>query len=99
MPRIIGGRYGLSSKEFDPDCVMAIFRELTLTSPKRRFTAGIIDDVTGLSLTPVPAELPVTHRLSALFYGLGSDGTVSAAKMPFRSSAVIRITTPGAFCL
>ena len=47
MPRIIGGRYGLSSKEFDPDCVMAIFRELTLTSPKRRFTAGIIDDVTG----------------------------------------------------
>lgn len=80
LPRIIGGRYGLSSKEFDPDCVMAIFRELTLTSPKRRFTAGIIDDVTGLSLTPVPAELPVTHRLSALFYGLGSDGTVSAAK-------------------
>lgn len=59
---------------------MAIFRELTLTSPKRRFTSGIIDDVTGLSLAPVPAELPVTHRLSALFYGLGSDGTVSAAK-------------------
>ncbi len=80
LPRVTGGRYGLSSKEFDPDCVMAIFRELTLTSPKRRFTVGIMDDVTGLSLTQVPANLPVSHRLSALFYGLGSDGTVSAAK-------------------
>lgn len=80
LPRVTGGRYGLSSKEFDPDCVMAIFRELTLTSPKRRFTVGIMDDVTGLSLAPVAANLPVSHRLSALFYGLGSDGTVSAAK-------------------
>lgn len=80
LPRVTGGRYGLSSKEFDPDCVMAIFRELTLTSPKRRFTVGIMDDVTGLSLAPVPANLLVSHRLSALFYGLGSDGTVSAAK-------------------
>ena len=80
LPKIIGGRYGLSSKEFDPDCVMAIFHELTLSSPKRRFTSGIMDDVTGLSLAQIPAELSATHHLSALFYGLGSDGTVSAAK-------------------
>ncbi|WP_324015255.1 pyruvate:ferredoxin (flavodoxin) oxidoreductase [Aeromonas hydrophila] len=85
LPRVIGGRYGLSSKEFNPVCVQAIFDELALDSPRPRFTVGIFDDVTGLSL-PLPAldysspGLGNQHKLEALFYGLGSDGTVSAAK-------------------
>lgn len=80
MPRIIGGRYGLSSKEFDPACVMAIFNELDKSAPKPRFTVGIYDDITGLSL-PLPTDAPSrNYELQALFYGLGSDGTVSATK-------------------
>lgn len=58
LPRVIGGRYGLSSKEFGPDCVMAVFNELSHAKPKSRFTVGIYDDVTNLSLpcqkTPCP---------------------------------------------
>lgn len=84
LPRVIGGRYGLSSKEFGPACVQAVFDELALDNPRPRFTVGIFDDVTGLSL-PLPAIDHGQHRagqrkLEALFYGLGSDGTVSAAK-------------------
>ncbi|OCG70772.1 pyruvate:ferredoxin (flavodoxin) oxidoreductase [Gilliamella sp. Occ3-1] len=80
MPLIIGGRYGLSSKEFDPRCVLAIFNELGLDKPKPRFTVGIYDDITGLSL-PLPHQsIPQKSALEALFYGLGSDGTVSATK-------------------
>jgi len=85
LPRVTGGRYGLSSKEFNPACVQAIFDELALDNPRPRFTVGIFDDVTGLSL-PLPAldysspGLGNRHKLEALFYGLGSDGTVSAAK-------------------
>lgn len=80
LPLIIGGRYGLSSKEFDPRCVLAIFNELNRDQPKPRFTVGIYDDVTGLSL-PLPEETtPQKSELEALFYGLGSDGTVSATK-------------------
>ena len=81
LPRVIGGRYGLS-KEFNPACVQAIFDELALDNPLPRFTVGIFDDVTGLSL-PLPTLDPGIgnqHKLEALFYGLGSDGTVSAAK-------------------
>lgn len=80
MPMIIGGRYGLSSKEFDPKCVIAIFNELTKPQPKARFTVGIFDDVTGLSLTLPEQGIPQKSALEALFYGLGSDGTVSATK-------------------
>lgn len=80
LPKIINGRYGLSSKEFDPDCVMAIFNELQQESPKRRFTVGINDDVTHLSIASIPANLSTQHDLTALFYGRGSDGTVSATK-------------------
>ncbi|SQA83589.1 pyruvate-flavodoxin oxidoreductase [Citrobacter freundii] len=59
LPRVIGGRYGLSSKEFGPDCVMAVFTELSSAKPKPRFTVGIYDDVTNLSL-PLPENtLPV----------------------------------------
>ncbi len=81
MPTVIGGRYGLSSKEFTPPMVVGIFDELALPKPRPRFTVGITDDVTRLSL-PYPADLdlegPDTHR--AVFYGLGSDGTVGANK-------------------
>ncbi len=81
LPRVIGGRYGLSSKEFGPACVQAVFDELALANPRPRFTVGIFDDITGLSL-PLPTSVPpASHlKLEALFYGLGSDGTVSAAK-------------------
>ncbi len=77
---VIGGRYGLGSKEFTPQDVAAVFAELAATSPKRRFTVGITDDVTRLSL---PRDRDFTVRStarSAVFYGLGSDGTVGANK-------------------
>jgi pyruvate-ferredoxin/flavodoxin oxidoreductase len=80
-PRIIGGRYGLSSKEFTPAMVKAVFDELTAAAPRNHFTIGIHDDVTHTSLDYDPAfstEEPETVR--ALFYGLGSDGTVGANK-------------------
>jgi len=78
-PRIIGGRYGLSSKEFTPAMIKAIFDEMKREHPKNHFTIGIHDDVTHTSLTYDPTfstEDPQTVR--ALFYGLGADGTVSA---------------------
>ncbi len=80
-PRIIGGRYGLSSKEFTPAMVKAVFDELAKEKPKNHFTVGITDDVTHTSLPYDPdfsTEDPQTVR--AMFYGLGSDGTVSANK-------------------
>ncbi|NUU66525.1 pyruvate:ferredoxin (flavodoxin) oxidoreductase [Enterobacteriaceae bacterium BIT-l23] len=80
LPKVTGGRYGLSSKEFGPDCALAVFRELQADRPKSRFTVGIYDDVTHLSLPLTASNLPSDARLSALFYGLGSDGTVSATK-------------------
>ena len=80
MPAIIGGRYGLSSKEYTPAMAAAVFAELAADQPKRRFTVGINDDVTHLSL-PVPADFRTsTDALTAVFFGLGSDGTVGAAK-------------------
>ena len=81
QPRIIGGRYGLSSKEFTPAMVKGIFDELGKAKPKNHFTIGIDDDVTHTSLAYDPefsTEDPRTVR--ALFYGLGSDGTVGANK-------------------
>jgi pyruvate-ferredoxin/flavodoxin oxidoreductase len=80
-PRIIGGRYGLSSKEFTPAMVKAVLDELKKPNPKNHFTIGIVDDVTHTSLSYDPefsADDPRTVR--ALFYGLGSDGTVGANK-------------------
>jgi pyruvate-ferredoxin/flavodoxin oxidoreductase len=81
IPRIIGGRYGLSSKEFTPAMGKAVLDELKKLQPKNHFTAGIVDDVTHTSLNYDPefsTEDPRTVR--ALFYGLGSDGTVGANK-------------------
>ncbi len=80
MPKVTSGRYGLSSKEFTPSMVKAIFDNLSTSEPKRRFTVGIVDDVTHLSLpiTEPLDVLPGVHQ--ALFYGLGSDGTVGANK-------------------
>jgi pyruvate-ferredoxin/flavodoxin oxidoreductase len=81
IPRIIGGRYGLSSKEFTPACVKAVFDECLLAEAKRHFTVGIVDDVTHLSLPVKRMQAIVpTDRVCSLFYGLGSDGTVSANK-------------------
>lgn len=76
---IIGGRYGLSSKNTDPTHIHAVYEELKKDNPKVEFTIGITDDVTHLSLDPVPLECKVDYT-SCLFYGLGSDGTVSANK-------------------
>jgi pyruvate-ferredoxin/flavodoxin oxidoreductase len=81
MPRVAGGRYGLSSKEFTPAMVAGVFAELDREQPRRRFTIGIDDDVSGTSVEYDPAfdiESPDTVR--AIFFGLGSDGTVSANK-------------------
>jgi len=82
MPKIIGGRYGLASKEFTPGMVKAVFDELAQASPRRQFTIGIHDDVTQLSLPwdeglRTDASRQLQH---AVFWGLGSDGTVSANK-------------------
>src|SRR5579883_1928351 len=79
--RVIGGRYGLASKEFTPAMVKAVYDELRNPSPKNHFTVGIHDDVTHTSLdydTEFSTEDPSTVR--ALFYGLGADGTVGANK-------------------
>ena len=81
MPLVIGGRYGLSSKEFTPAMVVGIVNEMGLAAPRPRFTVGINDDVTMTSLPFDPnldIEDPATLR--AVFYGLGSDGTVGANK-------------------
>jgi pyruvate-ferredoxin/flavodoxin oxidoreductase len=78
--RVIGGRYGLGSKEFNPAMAAAVFTEASLDDPKSRFTVGIVDDVTHLSLTvDDDFEVGTGHR-SAVFYALGSDGTVGANK-------------------
>jgi pyruvate-ferredoxin/flavodoxin oxidoreductase len=80
-PRIVGGRYGLSSKEFTPAMVKAVFDELAKERPKNHFTIGIVDDVTGTSLAFDRAlDIEPDEVVRAVFYGLGSDGTVSANK-------------------
>jgi pyruvate-ferredoxin/flavodoxin oxidoreductase len=81
FPKITGGRYGLSSKEFTPSMVIPVFDELKNSKPKNHFTVGIIDDVTNTSLPFDPnfsIEPPETFR--GKFYGLGADGTVGANK-------------------
>ncbi len=76
---IVGGRYGMGSKDTNPNHINGIYEELKKDAPKEEFTVGIVDDVTGLSLDVAPIELNSDYT-SCLFYGLGSDGTVSANK-------------------
>lgn len=80
-PTIIGGRYGLGSKDFTPAMVKAVFDELCAEKPKRRFTVGITDDITGLSLKVDDTfDIEAPEVVRAVFFGLGSDGTVGANK-------------------
>ncbi|HYQ47592.1 MAG TPA: pyruvate:ferredoxin (flavodoxin) oxidoreductase, partial [Thermodesulfovibrionales bacterium] len=80
-PMVVGGRYGLGSKDFTPAMVKAVFDNLSQSGPKNHFTVGIDDDVTGTSL-PVDPSFSIEGKdvYRALFYGLGSDGTVGANK-------------------
>ncbi len=79
--RVIGGRYGLGSKEFTPAMVKAVFAELVKDEPKRHFTVGIVDDVTGLSLAVDETfQVEPADTVRAVFFGLGADGTVGANK-------------------
>jgi len=79
-PRVIGGRYGLSSKEFTPAMAKAVFDEAAKAEPRNGFTVGIIDDVTRTSLAVDPTFSTDHAKVRAVFYGLGSDGTVGANK-------------------
>jgi pyruvate-ferredoxin/flavodoxin oxidoreductase len=81
MPMVIGGRYGLSSKEFTPSMVKAVFDELAKDHPQNHFTVGITDDVTHTSLAYDPEfSIEADDVVRSIFYGLGSDGTVGANK-------------------
>ena len=81
IPRVIGGRYGLSSKEFTPAMAKAVFDHLKAKSPKNHFTVGINDDVSGTSIdVDTSFSLDDSAWTQALFFGLGSDGTVGANK-------------------
>ncbi|MBD2609879.1 pyruvate:ferredoxin (flavodoxin) oxidoreductase [Nostoc punctiforme FACHB-252] len=78
---IVGGRYGLSSKEFTPGMIKAVFDNLATIHPKNHFTIGINDDVTHTSLNYDPEfSIEPNNIIKAIFYGLGADGTVSANK-------------------
>ena len=93
LPQVVGGRYGLASKEFTPAMVKAVFDNLAAETPRNHFTVGIDDDVTHRSLAVDPSwQLPSSdaagerrgESFEALFYGLGSDGTVGANKNTIR---------------
>src|SRR6476660_3392479 len=80
-PLVVGGRYGLSSKEFTPGMVKALFDTLAETRPKNHFTVGIMDDVTHTSLAyDATFDIEPADVTTAVFYGLGADGTVGANK-------------------
>ena len=93
LPRVVGGRYGLSSKEFTPGMIKGVYDELAKDAPRNQFTVGIIDDVTHSNLDWDPTYRNASHAdtFQALFYGLGSDGTVSANK---NSIKIIGDATP-----
>lgn len=83
MPLVLGGRYGLGSKDLTPKDAMAVFHNGEVNEPKRKFTVGIVDDVTQLSLPPVSLDkLPKADEsvTECVFFAMGSDGTVSANK-------------------
>ena len=92
MPLVIGGRFGLASKEFTPAMAAAVFAELAKPAPKNHFTVGIVDDVSGTSLTVDRSfSTEPDDVVRAVFYGLGSDGTVGANK---NSVKIIGESTP-----
>ncbi|HUK07239.1 MAG TPA: pyruvate:ferredoxin (flavodoxin) oxidoreductase [Stellaceae bacterium] len=94
MPTIIGGRYGLSSKDFDPQMAKAVFDELKKPEPKHGFTVGITDDVSNTSLSVDRGfDIETSDTVRALFYGLGADGTVGANK----NSTKILASEPGRY--
>ncbi len=81
MPLVVGGRYGLGSKEFTPSHAAAVFDALARAQPPHGFTVGITDDVSGTSLEPCPVRRPAgDETVEAVFFGLGADGTVGANK-------------------
>ncbi len=91
-PRIVGGRYGLSSKEFTPAMAKGVFDDAAKAKPKNHFTIGINDDVSHTSLSYDPSfSVEPADRVRAIFYGLGADGTVSANK---NSIKIIGENTP-----
>ena len=92
LPKVVGGRYGLSSKEFTPAMVKAVFDELAKPEPRNHFTVGIVDDVTHTSL-PFDWDFDIEPEdvKRAVFFGLGSDGTVGANK---NSIKIIAEETP-----
>ncbi|MCD6543599.1 MAG: pyruvate:ferredoxin (flavodoxin) oxidoreductase [Flavobacteriaceae bacterium] len=92
MPKIVGGRYGLSSKEFTPAMVKAIYDNLDKETPKNHFTVGINDDITKTNIEVGDIFQTKKSTFNSLFYGLGSDGTVSANK---NSIKIIGDTTEG----
>lgn len=92
-PFIAGGRYGIGSKDFTPSDVKAVFDNLAAATPKKEFTVGINDDLTGLSLPKTTLESKAAGDIfAALFYGLGSDGTVGANKN------TMKIISANGFC-
>src|ERR1022692_2341794 len=94
MPKLIGGRYGLSSKDFDPAMAKAVFDELKSPNPKHGFTVGIDDDVSHTSLAIDSSfDIESPDDVRALFYGLGADGTVGANK----NSVKILADDPGRY--
>ena len=81
VPEVFGGRYGLSSKEFTPGMVRGVFDELSADRPRRGFTVGINDDVSGTSIPWDPTfDIEPAETVRSIFFGLGSDGTVGANK-------------------
>ena len=81
LPVVTGGRYGLSSKEFTPGMAAGVFTDLAAERPRRRFTVGITDDVSHISLPYDPSlDIEPAGTVRAVFFGLGSDGTVGANK-------------------
>ncbi len=83
--KVYGGRYGLSSKDFSPTMAKAVFDNMAAASPKKRFTVGIVDDVTNTSLElGEPLYTFPGHATQCIFYGFGSDGTVGANKQAAR---------------
>jgi len=91
MPKVIGGRYGISSKEFTPAMAKGVYDEMAKSHPKNHFTVGINDDVTHTSIDYDEDFILESKGVRAIFYGLGADGTVSANK---NSIKIIGESTP-----